>query len=142
MVLVSADTPSLEGVKQYYSIADDGTVLPSAVAQRYHLFKQKTKQLLRLLTSVRFHQCLVFCNQRDLAQKLCNTLTKHGWANRFISGGHDQADRQESMEALRSFQLRVLVSTDLVSHSASPSILLVSHKNRLLGEWMWNASIW
>ena len=114
-VLLSEDKPSLEGVKQYYSLIECQQSEQSLAIRRYNVFKQKGKKLLQLLTKLRFHQCLVFCNQRDLAQKLCHTLTKHGWTNRFISGAHEQAAREEAMECLRNFSLRVLVSTDLVS---------------------------
>lgn len=113
-ILLSEDKPSLVGVKQYFSIVDVESTATSITLKKYEIFKEKCKQLLKLLGKLRFHQCLVFCNQRDFAQKFCNTLTKHGWSNKFISGAHEQEARNEAMEALRNFSLRILVSTDLV----------------------------
>jgi len=38
-----------------------------------------------------------------------------GWPAAFISGKQQQEQRMQAMAALRAFDLRVLVSTDLVS---------------------------
>lgn len=116
-ILISEDSPSLEGVKQYYHLVnlDENDKNCNLSIQKEKLFKQKGKQLLKLLSKLRFHQCLVFCNQQHFAQKLCKTLTKYGWTNSFISGAQAQTERQNAMEHLRTFSIRVLVSTDLVS---------------------------
>lgn len=116
IIRLSSDNPSLEGVKQYYKLIELPTndKRQNASILRQLAFNEKKKALLRLLSQLRFHQCVVFCNQRDLANQLCNSLTKEGWSTRFIAGEQEQQLRQEAMELLREFKLRVLVSTDLV----------------------------
>jgi ATP-dependent RNA helicase DDX20 len=75
----------------------------------------KQDALVRLLHAVRFHQAVVFCNQRWHAQQLVNTLTAAGFPARFTCGALAQPQRAAAMDAMRSFRLRVLVSTDLTA---------------------------
>lgn len=75
----------------------------------------KQDALLRLLRAVRFHQAVVFCNQRWHAQQLANALTAAGFPARFTCGALPEPQRAAAMDAMRSFRLRVLVSTDLTA---------------------------
>jgi superfamily II DNA/RNA helicase len=43
-----------------------------------------------------------------------NCILREGWASAYIAGGQIQQDRNTTMKSLRDFQLRILVSTDLV----------------------------
>ena len=116
-ILLSPDTPSLEGVKQYYlkvSSKNDNRQKGKSLNANWDSFEQKSKSLIELLSKLSFNQCLIFCNNRDKAQNICEALNNEGWPSRFISGDIDQSDRLEIMEALKNFEIRVLVSTDLV----------------------------
>ncbi|KAL9959457.1 hypothetical protein ACROYT_G032783 [Oculina patagonica] len=78
-------------------------------------FQEKVTELLKLLSSVPFHQCLVFSNYQIRAQSLCDTLRLKGWPSVFIAGSQTQSQRLKAMERLKQFKCRVLISTDLTS---------------------------
>jgi superfamily II DNA/RNA helicase len=106
-VFVSVDAPSLEGVKQYYwkIIADHD---PQA-------YIEKVKALIQILDSVPFHQCVVFSNYKSRAEDIVESLNKFGWPCVYIAGGMDQSSRNEAVSKLKSFSIRVLVSTDVAA---------------------------
>ncbi|XP_036358916.1 probable ATP-dependent RNA helicase DDX20 isoform X2 [Octopus sinensis] len=99
---------ALLGIKQYY------LKIP------YHPLVQKVaeysaKAAIKILSSVVFNQCLVFSNLQSGAQSLAVQLEEQGWPTCCIAGSLDQKERNEAMASLKSFQCRVLVSTDLTS---------------------------
>ena len=51
-VLISADTPSLEGVKQYYSLIEYNNTIQNQSIIRMNIYKEKGKKLLNLLTKL------------------------------------------------------------------------------------------
>ena len=83
----------------------------------YAQFQEKARVLSELLDSTEFNQCLVFCSGRAWGSVLSDWLSKRGWRSSFLGGGRDisQKERLAVMEAAKNFQLRVLVSTDLIS---------------------------
>ena len=97
-VLLSADEPSLLGVRQYYAILQGAPVdrLRSGLEcsrrrfNPYELFKEKLKFLLELLSQVSFHQCVVFSNKKGQAAELVSTLNEHGWATVGTGGDLNQ----------------------------------------------------
>ncbi|GMH40237.1 hypothetical protein BSKO_08141 [Bryopsis sp. KO-2023] len=104
-VLVSGTTSNLLGVRQCFKLVktyDDA-------------FEAKSTALLDLLTTLSFHQTVVFCNQQRDAERLSARLTRAGFPSRFISGLKTQEERTQTMAAMRDFELRVIVSTDLVA---------------------------
>jgi len=58
---------------------------------------------------------VVFCNVMARAQDLSNRLNREGWASAYFAGGQLQEDRNLTMKSLRDFNLRILVSTDLIA---------------------------
>lgn len=111
-VMLCAGTPALEGVRLFYDLV-------KADGLAHQVFLQKAGRLLELLKKVSFNQCIVFLNQRGRAEQLSNLLTAKGWPAAYISGSQEQKQRLEAMSSLRKFQLRVLVSTDLVTSPSS-----------------------
>ncbi|XP_078676643.1 uncharacterized protein LOC144913680 [Branchiostoma floridae x Branchiostoma belcheri] len=99
---------SLKGIKQFYSVMPQMSSMSKA-------FQAKTDQLIRLLSRVPFHQCLVFSNDQGRAQRLSEDLNSKGWPTAYISGSQEQTQRLNAMSQLRNFQCRVLVSTDLTA---------------------------
>ena len=71
---------------------------------------------MRLLDEVAFHQAMVFCNAPAQAEKLATALLASGIPAAFISGAQPQEQRTSTVARMRSFDLRVLVATDLVTH--------------------------
>ncbi|VUZ56176.1 unnamed protein product [Hymenolepis diminuta] len=109
IVRLSADDPSLLGVRQFFSKVQVKSNSPAA------LFKAKVKELLRIVKEIDFKQCLVFSNFHNSAEQLCGSLRNSGWPVNYISSGLDQKERFKAFNSLRAFQCRILVSTDLTS---------------------------
>ena len=107
-VLLNPTDPALAGVRQFYAKVEPHA--HSLVVQR-----SKLSQLLNILESIKFFQCIVFCNNWSLARKTAQQLTKAGWPAAAIQGNMAQAERTAAVAALRSFELRILVSSDLVA---------------------------
>jgi ATP-dependent RNA helicase DDX20 len=133
-VLLSSDSPSLQGVTQFYvtlfsetpptqqpvpigekpsTITTTTTTIKGIAAVKS--FDSKVQQVEQILNKLEFHQCLIFCNDRARGQQLADKLTSQGWPAAFISGDQDQTQRLQAMAQLKSFELRILVSTDLTS---------------------------
>ncbi|KAL0270985.1 UNVERIFIED_CONTAM: hypothetical protein PYX00_008237 [Menopon gallinae] len=98
----------LIGVRQFVSVIP---AHPIVLVQ----MKNKTKELIKLLSSIPFKQCLVFSNYQSRAESICDELTKEGWPAIFINGSQAQAKRLKAYTSLKEFRCRVLLSTDLTS---------------------------
>ncbi|KAF0554419.1 DEAD-domain-containing protein [Gigaspora margarita] len=83
-VMLSEDTPALEGVLQYYQIVK----VPNKIniTERFKFYEEKFKKMVDLLSHVPFYQCIVFLNHRGRAVDLANYLTNQGWMAMNISG--------------------------------------------------------
>jgi superfamily II DNA/RNA helicase len=100
--------PALLGVRQFYKL------LPhNPLAQKQ--FEIKCTSLLQLLSTISFHQCLVFTNYHTRAESLNNQLKANGWPSAYINGSQDQANRLTALAELKNFHCRILISTDLTS---------------------------
>lgn len=109
-VMLAAGNPTLEGVKQYYLLASEQDSSDLA-----RLFAWKTAELIRVLRSLSFHQCIVFSNASTRSSSLVEKLNANGWPSTAISGVLTQTERNKAMEDLRDFKTRILVSSDLVA---------------------------
>ena len=80
-------------------------------------FEAKARALAAVLDGTEFNQCLVFCGSKQWACLLSEWLCERGWRSAFIGGGGamTQRERLAVMAAARRFEVRVLVSTDLVA---------------------------
>ncbi|GAB1598876.1 probable ATP-dependent RNA helicase ddx10 [Argonauta hians] len=99
---------ALLGIKQYYLKIPFHPLVHKAA-------EHSTKAAIKILSSVAFNQCLIFSNLQSGAQNLAAQLEEQGWPTCCIAGSLDQKERNEAMASLKSFQCRVLVSTDLTS---------------------------
>ena len=68
-----------------------------------------------LLETQLFEQCFVFSNDPHLGARASVFLNKHGWPAASIAGNQKQRERLAVIDAMRSFRIRVLVSTDLTA---------------------------
>ncbi|KAL5111089.1 putative ATP-dependent RNA helicase DDX20 [Taenia crassiceps] len=109
LVRLSSDDPSLLGVRQFFHKVSTTSASPAAV------FKAKVKELLRIIKELDFKQCLIFSNFHNSAEQLCKSLRGSGWPVTYISSGLEQKERFKAFNSLRTFQCRILVSTDLTS---------------------------
>lgn len=108
LVSVELDTPLLLGLKQFVRILPT----PSNVALQ---IKLKNEELLKVVTSVSFVQCLVFSNYQSRAESVCNFLNRNGWNSVLMSAAQNQTQRLNSLSELKDFKCRILVTTDLVA---------------------------
>ncbi|QQP56951.1 Uncharacterized protein FKW44_001793 [Caligus rogercresseyi] len=73
----------------------------------------KFERLLKVLSSVSFEQCIVFCNYSLRARAICDKLNDQGWPAIFLAGMQEQKDRLNSLKDLRAFRCRIVLTTDL-----------------------------
>ncbi|XP_031557944.1 probable ATP-dependent RNA helicase DDX20 [Actinia tenebrosa] len=107
-VRLNAADPTLQGIKQFYHVVPFHQ-LP------HKIFQEKVEHLLKLLSKVNFHQCLLFSNYQIRAQSLSSTLCAKGWPATFIAGSQTQEKRLQAMDKLKAFKCRILISTDLTA---------------------------
>lgn len=105
---LNVSDPALLGIRQYYRSVKFHP-LPNK------LFESKVEVVTTILSSVEFQQCLVFSNLQTMAQNMADALNSKGWPTTCIAGSLDQKDRNLAMSKLKTFQCRVLISTDLTS---------------------------
>ncbi|XP_027237424.1 probable ATP-dependent RNA helicase DDX20 [Penaeus vannamei] len=105
-VRLGRDCPALLGVNQF------ARLLPFH-HQPHRIQQTKMSELLSVLSTVTFNQCLVFTNSQLRAESICNELRATGWPVSYLTGGQAQRDRLQALDALCSYKCRILISTDL-----------------------------
>ncbi|KAL1516749.1 hypothetical protein ABEB36_000613 [Hypothenemus hampei] len=119
LITVELETPLLLGLKQYVRLLK---TMPNIVQQT----KIKNEELIKVLSTVPFTQCLVFSNYQSRAESISNFLNSNGWNSVFISASQKQADRLSSLSDLKDFKRRILVTTDLTARGIdAPNLDLV-----------------
>lgn len=108
-VFIEESQKPLIGVKQCYKTVQGQEDQADAI------FESKVEALLEIFSSIAFHQAVVFCNSRDKAESLSERLNGSGFPSAFTSGHKSQEHRNKTMTAMRQFELRVIVSTDLIA---------------------------
>jgi superfamily II DNA/RNA helicase len=68
-----------------------------------------------LLQCISFHQALIFCNSKSTADEVTAKLSNCGHSVSCLSSAQDQLHRIEVLNALRAFQLRIVVATDVAA---------------------------
>ncbi|XP_065674439.1 probable ATP-dependent RNA helicase DDX20 isoform X3 [Hydra vulgaris] len=105
-VRISTDDLNLKGVRQMFT-----TVKHHALPNL--LYNEKCEALLNCIENVPFHQCMVFSNYQSRSSHLCTLLNKKGWPCTFIAGSQLQPIRLKAISELKSYNCRILVTTDL-----------------------------
>ena len=84
--------------------------------------------LYRLLCYLGNTSSLVFCNQRDVVEKVSAYLSQRKLANEFFHGKLEQPDRERALSKFRNGSCNVFISTDLASRGLDiPEIKNVVH---------------
>lgn len=92
--------------------------------------KDKIGTLFQLLCSFDSEPALIFCNHREVAERICNLLTKKGILTGYYHGGMDQDDRERVLIRFRNGSLNYLVTTDLAARGLDiPEMKHVIHYN-------------
>ncbi len=106
----------LHGVTQYYKVIETlpvvNTMFTGSVSSSILSTESEVNQVL---SNTSFHQAIIFCNHRGQGERLAATLNASGWPTAYIAGEMTQRERNSIMSRLRTFTLRILVTTDLTS---------------------------
>lgn len=77
--------------------------------------KDKVDTLFQLICSFNSEPALIFCNHREVAERISDLLTAKGIQTGYYHGGMDQDDRERVLIQFRNGSLRYLVTTDLAA---------------------------
>ncbi len=90
--------------------------------------KDKLSTLFQLLCHLGGEQTLVFCNHREAAQRVSDSLTDSLVVNEYFHGGLEQHIRERVLGKFRNGSCNILVCTDLASRGLDiPEIKHVIH---------------
>ena len=100
-ILLPAEEVTLEGIKQYY----------------VHIPREEMKldTLCDLYEHLNISQAIIYCSTRQKVEWLSDQMVKRGFDLKYIHGDMDLHERKAQVEAFRSGQCRVLISTDLLA---------------------------
>jgi len=77
--------------------------------------KDKIESLFHLICSLDSGPALIFCNHREVTERISDLLNKKGIYARYYHGGMDQDDRERILIQFRNGSLNYLVTTDLAA---------------------------
>jgi len=77
--------------------------------------KDKIESLFQLICSLDSEPALIFCNHREVAERISDLLNKKGIQTGYYHGGMDQDDREKILIQFRNGSLSYLVTTDLAA---------------------------
>jgi superfamily II DNA/RNA helicase len=77
--------------------------------------KDKIGSLFNLICSLKSQSALVFCNHRDAAERISDTLNEKGIYATYYHGGMDQDERERALIQFRNGSVSYLVTTDLAA---------------------------
>jgi superfamily II DNA/RNA helicase len=75
--------------------------------------KDKIDTLFKLLCSLNSEAALIFCNHREVAERISDLLDSKGIYSGYYHGGMDQDDRERILIQFRNGSLNYLITTDL-----------------------------
>jgi len=77
--------------------------------------KDKIGSLFNLICSLKSQSALIFCNHRDAAERISDTLNEKGIYSTYYHGGMDQDERERALIQFRNGSVSYLVTTDLAA---------------------------
>lgn len=77
--------------------------------------KDKIESLFQLICSFNSEPALIFCNHREVAERISDLLKEKGIYSGYYHGGMDQDDRERILIQFRNGSLNYLVTTDLAA---------------------------
>jgi ATP-dependent RNA helicase DeaD len=97
--------------------------------------KDKLDSLFRLICSLKSQSAIVFCNHRDAAERISDTLNEKGIYATYYHGGMDQEERERSLIQFRNGSMSYLITTDLAARGLDiPEMKHVIHYHLPLKE--------
>jgi superfamily II DNA/RNA helicase len=77
--------------------------------------KDKMGSLFNLICSLKSESAIIFCNHRDAAERISDTLTEKGIYATYYHGGMDQDERERALIQFRNGSVSYLITTDLAA---------------------------
>lgn len=77
--------------------------------------KDKINSLFNLICSLKSEAAIIFCNHRDAAERISDTLNEKGIYSTYYHGGMDQDERERALIQFRNGSVSYLVTTDLAA---------------------------
>ncbi|MGL2964285.1 DEAD/DEAH box helicase [Flavobacterium sp. RSB2_4_14] len=77
--------------------------------------KDKITTLFNLICSLKSQSALIFCNHRDAAERISDTLNEKGIYATYYHGGMDQDERERALIQFRNGSVSYLITTDLAA---------------------------
>jgi ATP-dependent RNA helicase DeaD len=97
--------------------------------------KDKLQSLFNLICSLKSESAIIFCNHRDAAERISDTLNGKGIYSVYYHGGMDQEERERALIQFRNGSVTYLVTTDLAARGLDiPEMKHVIHYHLPLKE--------
>lgn len=77
--------------------------------------KDKLNTLFNLICSLKSQSAIIFCNHRDAAERISDTLNEKGIYATYYHGGMDQDERERALIQFRNGSVGYLITTDLAA---------------------------
>jgi len=77
--------------------------------------KDKINTLFHLICSLKSQSAIIFCNHRDAAERISDTLNEKGIYSVYYHGGMDQDERERALIQFRNGSVSYLITTDLAA---------------------------
>jgi ATP-dependent RNA helicase DeaD len=97
--------------------------------------KDKIGSLFNLICSLKSESAIIFCNHRDAAERISDTLCEKGIYATYYHGGMDQDERERALIQFRNGSVSYLITTDLAARGLDiPEMKHVIHYHLPLKE--------
>jgi superfamily II DNA/RNA helicase len=97
--------------------------------------KDKINTLFQLICSLKSQAAIIFCNHRDAAERISDTLNTKGIYTTYYHGGMDQDERERALIQFRNGSVSYLITTDLAARGLDiPEMKHVIHYHLPLKE--------
>jgi ATP-dependent RNA helicase DeaD len=97
--------------------------------------KDKINTLFQLICSLKSQAAIIFCNHRDAAERISDTLNIKGIYATYYHGGMDQDERERALIQFRNGSVSYLITTDLAARGLDiPEMKHVIHYHLPLKE--------
>lgn len=97
--------------------------------------KDKLQSLFNLICSLKSQSAIIFCNHRDAAERISDTLNEKGIYSVYYHGGMDQEERERALIQFRNGSVSYLITTDLAARGLDiPEMKHVIHYHLPLKE--------
>ena len=97
--------------------------------------KDKLMTLFQLICALKSEAAIVFCNHRDAAERISDTLNEKGIYATYYHGGMDQEERERALIQFRNGSMSYLITTDLAARGLDiPEMKHVIHYHLPLKE--------